>query len=72
MNYQITSEQLAKLLGWAMSSYQEHIDKYGEPPETAQACAIREIFDGMSAERELIEDGVNLEPSHTLIGEVQP
>lgn len=70
MTYQFTSEQLVRLLGWTINSYQEHIDQHGKDEETAAACAIREVIDGMSAERELIEDGVNLEPSHTLVSEV--
>lgn len=71
MTYQFTSNQLTKLLGWTISSYQEHIDQHGKDEETAAACAIREVIDGMTAERELIEDGVKLEPSHTTVGDMR-
>jgi hypothetical protein len=72
MSYQFTSEQLTKLLGWAISSYQEHIDRHGKDEDTAAACAIGEIFAGMMAETELLEDGVNLAPSFTPVAEVTP
>ena len=72
MMYGITSEQLTVLLGWAISSYQEHIDQHGKDEETARACAIGEIFAGLAAESELIDDGVNLEPSFTPVTEVSP
>jgi hypothetical protein len=69
MSYQFTSEQLTKLLGWAISSYREYIDQHGKDEDTAAACAIGEIFAGMSAERELLEDGVSLEPSFALVAD---
>lgn len=67
MTYQFTSNQLTKLMGWAIDSFVEYIDKHGKDTETAQACAIREVFDALSAERELLEDGVKLDPSHTMV-----
>ena len=71
MTYQFTSEQLTRVMGWAIDSFVEHIDKHGKDEETAQACAIREVFDALSAERELLEDGVILEPSFTPVAEVR-
>jgi hypothetical protein len=72
MKYQFTSEQLVQLLSSAINSYQEHLDKHGKDEEMAEACAIGEVFDGMASERELLADGVNLEPSHTLVSEDTP
>lgn len=67
MSYQFTSEQLVRVMGWAIDSFVEHIDKHGKDEETAQACAIREVINGMAAERELIADGVKLDPSHVVV-----
>lgn len=70
MTYQLTSEQLVRLLQDVCASYEEYREHYGYVPSAARLAAIGEVLDGMTAERELMADGVVFEPSHTLIDEV--
>lgn len=69
MTYQFTSDQLVRLLQETCTSYEEYRDKYGYVLSAARLAAIGEVLDGMTAERELMADGVQFTPSHTLVSE---
>lgn len=47
-------------MGWAIDSFVEYIDQHGKDEDTAQACAIREASDALSAELELLDTASNL------------
>lgn len=64
MTYQITSEQLVRLLQDACAAYEEYRERHGYVPAAARLAAIGEVLDGMTAERELFADGVKVRRTH--------
>lgn len=68
MIYQFTRIQLSKTLANAINLYQEYLDRHGiEDEAEASAKAIRDMFDAMSEERDLIANGTAMEPSHGVV-----
>lgn len=64
MTYLITSEQLVRLLQDACIGYEEYREQHGYAPAAARLAAIGEVLDGMTAERELVADGVPMRQTH--------
>ncbi len=55
--YIFTREQLIKLMYGTIEMLQEYRDKHGKPEDEAESHAVREMLEGLDAERELFEIG---------------
>lgn len=55
MQYIFTHEQLQNLLYGTIGMFLEYRDVHGRTEDQAQFCAVDEIFQGLEAEKELVE-----------------
>ena len=69
MTYHITSEQLVRLLQDACAAYEEYREQHGYVPAAARLAAIGEVLDGMTAERELVSDGIEMRRTHEVVSD---
>jgi hypothetical protein len=56
-SYTFTKVQLNDLLAGTISMFMEYRDMHGKTKENARFAAVNEIFEGLDAERELVEVG---------------
>lgn len=58
MTYQFTQEQLSDLLFGTVEMFIEYRDTHGHEEESAKFAAVKEMFEGLEAEKELVQEGV--------------
>lgn len=70
-NYVFTPDQLNRLLYNTIAMFIEYRDVHGRTEDQAKFCAVNEMFEGLDAERYLVEQGLMVEPTLQVLSKEQ-